>query len=173
MSSLELTIAPERLSDASSITQLEERAFGPGRFARSAYRLREAVPHDPALSFVARVGTLVVGSVRLTPVKSGSAKTFLLGPLTVEPAFRGRGIGVNLLLRAIEAARGVGADALILVGDEPYYARVGFKRVPTHRLRLPGPVDPTRVLCLPLTPDAMERLGTSLDPVPTVTPGAP
>lgn len=170
MSSLELTIVPERPSDISSINQLEERAFGPGRFARSAYRLRESVPHDPALSFVARVGTLVVGSVRLTPVRSGTARTFLLGPLTVEPAFRGRGIGVSLLQRAIDAARSAGGDMLILVGDEPYYARVGFKRLPPNRLRLPGPVDPARVLGLALTGDAMERLGNTLEPLPAATP---
>ncbi len=57
MAGIDIVISPERPQDAAAIQGLEERAFGPGRFARSAYRLREGNPHDMALSFVARVST--------------------------------------------------------------------------------------------------------------------
>ena len=97
MTDLSLTILPESTDDAVAIERLHERTFGPGRYARSAYRIREGVSHDLALSFTARIGTLLVGSVRLSPVRIGETRGLLLGPLTIEPPFRGQGIAVELM----------------------------------------------------------------------------
>jgi predicted N-acetyltransferase YhbS len=149
-------IASERPADAPAILGLEERAFGPGRFARSAYRLREGNPHAAELSFVARVSTLVVGSVRLSPIHIGSDAALLLGPLTVDPAFRARGIGGMLMQAALDAATANGHRLVLLVGDEAYYARAGFKPMPPGRVTMPGPVDPRRVLLRELVPGAFD-----------------
>ena len=73
MSEISLTILPETHDDAAAIERLHERTFGPGRYAKTAYRLREQVEHDLDLSFTARIGTLLVGSVRLTPVCIGES----------------------------------------------------------------------------------------------------
>src|SRR5580693_10661527 len=127
MTDLALTILPETLADALAIERLHERTFGPGRYARTAFRIREGGAHLLDLSFTARIGTLMIGSVRLTPIRIGEAKALLLGPLTVEPPFRDRGIGRALIARALAAARGKGHRLVLLVGDEPYYARMGFK----------------------------------------------
>ncbi|MDP2355569.1 MAG: N-acetyltransferase [Beijerinckiaceae bacterium] len=154
-----LGLRPLHPSDLPQIERLDERAFGPGRFARTAYRLREGVGPDFALSFVAHVGTLLVGSNIMTPVKCGAIEMLLLGPLTVEPAFRSRGIGEALAARSLEAARAAGQKLVLLVGDEPYYARLGFKRAPYGRLVLPGPVDPARVLICELVEGAFEAVG--------------
>ena len=97
MTDLSLTILPETTDDAVAIDRLHERTFGPGRYARTAYRIRERIRHDLALSFTARIGTLLVGSVRLSPVRIGEARALLLGPLTIEPPFRGQGIAVELI----------------------------------------------------------------------------
>src|SRR5712692_9361169 len=97
MTELSLTILPETADDALAIDRLHERTFGPGRYARSAYRIREGRGHLLALSFTARIGSLLVGSVRLTPICSGETPALLLGPLTVEPPFRARGIGLKLI----------------------------------------------------------------------------
>ena len=91
MTDVSLTILPETEHDAPAIERLHERTFGPGRYARTAYRLREQGAHSLELSFTARVGTLLVGSVRLSPIRIGETKALLLGPLTVEPPFRERG----------------------------------------------------------------------------------
>src|SRR5690349_1616435 len=85
MTDLSLTILPETADDVSAIDRLHERTFGPGRFAKTAYRIREGMGHVPGLSFTGRIGTLLVGSVRLTPVTIGATPALLLGPLTVEP----------------------------------------------------------------------------------------
>jgi predicted N-acetyltransferase YhbS len=152
---LSLVIRPELPIDHEAIERLHERAFGPGRFARTAFRLREGAPHLVDLSFTALVGTLLVGSVRMTPVQAGDVPALMLGPLTVEPAFEGRGIGAALMNRSIETARAKGHRLVLLVGDEPYYSRFGFKCIPPRQLELPGPVNPERFLALELEEAAL------------------
>src|SRR5690606_20006895 len=156
MNDLSFTILPEEPDDGPAIERLNARTFGPGRFAKSAYRLREEVAHRPELSFTARVGTLLVGSVRLSPIIIGETSALLLGPLTVEPPFRDRGIGQALIVRALDEARARGHRLVILVGDAPYYSRAGFRPVPLQQATMPGPVDPARLLVAELTPGAFE-----------------
>src|SRR3974390_1575898 len=164
MSDLALTILPETLDDAEAIERLHERTFGPGRYARSAYRIREGRTHALDLSFTARIGTLLVGSVRLSPIRIGEVPALLLGPLTIEPPFRGRGIGAKMLERALAEARHAGHRLVVLVGDEPYYARAGFKRTPKRRVTMPGPVDPARLLVAELVDGAFEGVSGAVRP---------
>jgi predicted N-acetyltransferase YhbS len=156
MSELPLVLELETPDDAEAIQRLNERVFGPGRFARTAYRIRERVDPDRSLSFVARVGTLMVGANAMTPIIVGEARALLLGPLIVEPVFRSQGIGEALVVRSLEAAKAAGWTLVILVGDEPYYARVGFHCVPAGRIVLPGPVDPGRLLYCELEAGALD-----------------
>jgi predicted N-acetyltransferase YhbS len=150
----------ERKEDEGAIEALVDRCFGSGRYAKTAYRLREGVAPEPRLSFVA-VGErdgLLLGSVRFWPVAVGGQTSLLLGPLAVEPALRGKGIGISLMQHGIERARALGFATMILVGDEPYYARVGFAKFPPGRIRMPGPVDPERLLGLALKAGALDSL---------------
>lgn len=156
MADLSLTIRPQTEADSAAIEKLEERAFGPGRFARSAYRLREGIEPDYDLSFVARVGTLLVGANRMTPITCGGGPALLLGPLTVDPAFRSSGIGEELIKSSLDAARAAGHKLVLLVGDMSYYGKLGFLPVPKDRLDFAGPVDPGRLLYYELVKDAFE-----------------
>ena len=164
MAELTLTLLPESADDAVAIDRLHERTFGPGRMAKSAYRLREGHAHDLDLSFTARIGTLLVGSVRLTPVLVGDTKALLLGPLTVEPPFREHGIGRALIERALQEARAQGHRLMVLVGDEPYYGRLGFKRIPKGQATMPGPVDPARLLVCELADGAFDGVSGPIRP---------
>jgi predicted N-acetyltransferase YhbS len=164
MSDLSLTILAETANDAQAIERLHERTFGPGRFVLSAYRLREHMDHLLELSFTARIGTLLAGSVRLLPVCIGDTKALLLGPLTVEPPFRGRGIGRALMDRALKEAKSRGHRLVLLVGDEAYYARVGFKPVPKGRAIMPGPVDYRRLLVAELVDHAFADVSGAIRP---------
>jgi predicted N-acetyltransferase YhbS len=164
MTDLSVTIRPEVPGDAQSIERLHERTFGPGRFVLSAYRIREHVDHLLDVSFTARIGTLLVGSVRQLPVLIGETPALLLGPLTVEPPFRSRGIGRLLMERAVKDAGDKGHRLVLLVGDEPYYSRVGFKPVPKGRVTLPGPVDAARVLVFELVDGAFEGVSGAVVP---------
>jgi predicted N-acetyltransferase YhbS len=143
-------IRPERPGDVPAVEALNEAAFGPGRFAKSAYRLREGVEPLAALSFVAIEDDVLRGSVRFWPIHAGGVEGLLLGPLAVDTAQRGRGIGIALMQAGIDAAHQGPWPYILLVGDEPYYARVGFARLPPGRVRFPGPVDQNRILGLSL-----------------------
>ena len=164
MSDLSLSILPEKPNDADAIERLHERTFGPGRFVLSAYRIREHVDHLLDLSFTARIGTLLVGSVRQLPICIGDAPALMLGPLTVEPPFRSRGVGRALLDHALADAKKAGHRLVILVGDEAYYGRVGFKVVPKGRVTMPGPVDYSRVLVAELVEGAFDGVSGTIRP---------
>ena len=164
MTDLSLTIFAETINDAQAIERLHARTFGPGRFVLSAYRIREHVDHLLDLSFTARIGTLLVGSVRQLPICVGDTPALLLGPLTVEPPFRSRGVGRLLLDRALNDAKAKGHRLVLLVGDEPYYSRVGFKAVPKGRATMPGPVDYKRLLVAELVDGAFQDVSGAIGP---------
>ena len=156
MTDLPFVLEPETPADAEAILRLNDRVFGPGRFARTAYRIREIVDPDLSLSYVAWIGSLLVGANAMTHILIGDTPALLLGPLIVEPVFRSLGIGEALVKRSLECAQAAGVTLVLLVGDEPYYGRLGFQRVPRGRIELPGPVDPERVLACELQPGALE-----------------
>ena len=164
MSDPSLTILPETADDAAAIERLHERTFGPGRYARTAYRIREGVTHRLELSFTARIGTLLVGSARLSPVRIGETPALLLGPLTVEPPFRNHGIGQALIERALSAAKAADHRLVVLVGDMPYYGRFGFQPIPKRQATMPGPVDPARLLVAELAEGAFAGVSGPIRP---------
>ncbi len=156
-------IRPEGPEDADGVAALNDDGFGPGRFAKSAYRLREGVAPEDGLGFVATgEGGVLLGSVRFWPIVVGGEPSLLLGPLAVKSELRGRGIGIALMKTGIDAAKTAGFKTILLVGDESYYARAGFARLPAERVRFPGPVDKTRVLGLALQPGALDTLSGSI-----------
>src|SRR5262249_16045916 len=118
------------------------------------FRIREGAGHLVELSFTARIGTLLVGSVRLTPIRISDIQALLLGPLTVEPPFRRRGIGLALMQRALAEAKHNRHRLAGLVRDEPYYGRAGFRWTHKGQGRMPGAVDPDRLLVAELAEGA-------------------
>ena len=151
-------IRSERPEDAALVAALVAASFGPGRYAKTAYRLREGVAPEAGLSFVAVENGVLRGSVRFWPVAVGETRALLLGPLAVQSDQRGRGIGIDLMKRGIEEAKKAGWKTIILVGDAPYYARVGFTPIPRGRVKFPGPVDAGRILGLALVDGALDTL---------------
>ena len=136
--------------DADAIEALYASAFGPGRYVRTANRIREGTRHEPRVSFVADRRGLVIGAIRQTPVAVGGSPALMLGPLAVAETAAKQGIGRALLLRSIEAARHTDALSIVLVGDEPFYGPSGFRLVPRGSIVMPGPVEAHRLLQLPL-----------------------
>ncbi|MGN6464550.1 MAG: GNAT family N-acetyltransferase [Rhizobiaceae bacterium] len=163
MKATDFAYLPEQEAHDPQIDEINEEAFGPGRYARAAYRIREGGPHERTLSFVALHGETVIGSVRLTRVAAGKGRALLLGPLAVRPEWKNIGIGRHLVALALDAAAQAGAGAVILVGDEPYYGPLGFQRVPRGQMSLPGPVDLSRLLAHEIKPGAVAALTGMLD----------
>lgn len=137
-----LPITTEQPGDQFGVEAVVAAAFGPGRFAKTAERLREG--STPIAGFVAREGNRIVGSVRLWPILIGETRAAFLGPIAVDEAHRKGGLGARLVEYCLTAAEGLGLDAILLVGDSPYFGRFGFERA--DGVVLPGPVDVRRLL---------------------------
>jgi len=162
-------IRPSEPGDAALIQQLHDEAFGPGRFARAAYRVREQAA-GAGFDLTAWRDGVLAGTVHFTPVTvGGRAGVMMLGPLAVAPAFKAQGYGRWLVEEGVARAWGCGAALVILVGDLPYYARMGFRQIPPGQLTLPGPVAQDRLLARELRDGA---LGDYAGPVSGDTVGA-
>ena len=159
MSDHNFIIQPENGINAGLIEQLLDEAFGIERRVLTAYRLREGVAPVAELSYAAWLDGTLVGSLRFWPIVIQDIwEALLLGPLAVAPSLRGRGCGIALMEAGLARAADLGHERVILVGDEPYYSRVGFSRVPDDRLIMPGYVDPDRLLYRELVPGAMDNV---------------
>ena len=155
---LPFRITLEAPSDRAAVEVLVLAAFGPGRFAKTAERLRERAPL--AAGFVAREADRLIGSVRLWSIVIGEIPALFLGPIAVDADSRRAGLGADLVGACIGEAQGAGAPGVLLVGDQPYFGRFGFQAAPD--VRLPGPADPQRVMWLPITsgpPSGLVRAG--------------
>jgi predicted N-acetyltransferase YhbS len=167
VASQDVAVRPVRPEDSAEIRALHARAFGPGRFARTAYRVREGTGELSPFCRVCLIGGRIIAAVRFTPVLIGDKDgALLLGPLAVDPDFANQGYGRGLVAEALEDARAAGIKLVVLVGDEPYYSRLGFRRIPRGQITMPGPVDPERLLALELLPGSLAEFSgrISADP---------
>lgn len=146
-------------ADDQFVDDLQALAFGPGRFARTAFRVRERFPIDTSLSLIAEVDGASCGSVWMTPISVGGVDGYLLGPMATHPDFRKRGAGKLLAMEVTRIAleRGEG-QFVLLVGDQDYYCPLGWVPTIPGAVQFPGPVDPTRVLVRSPDPSMAVRL---------------
>lgn len=149
-------VAPD---DIPLISALHARVFGPGRFARTAYRVREQMGRTSDASPFCRLAAVedrIIAALRMSEISIGGARgALLLGPLVVAPEYAGQGYGRALVREALDAARAAGVHLVVLVGDEPYYGRFGFKPVQPGAITFPGPVNAARILAAELVPGAL------------------
>ena len=140
-------------NDLQSVEHLLDLAFGSDRRSKTSYRLREGNSAVPGLSLVTR------------DTGVGLSGTISFWPLAVHPDRQGLGLGIALMQEGLARAKAQGHGLVLLVGDEPYYAKVGFAKLPEGLISLPGPVDPRRFLYVELTPGALAGV-TGLAQVP-------
>lgn len=148
---------PVKPADLPAISRLHALVFGPGRFTRTAYRVREGKGYQSRFCRVALLEGEMVAALRITEVLiGGTPGAALLGPLAVHPNYRGQGFGRQLVREALEEMRNAGLRLVVLVGDEPYYGPLGFVPVPLGEVTLPGPVNPGRILAAELEENALK-----------------
>ena len=152
----EFIITPEQAADGPALSKLSANAFGPGRFVRTAYRIREGVPPVAELCLTGRLDGGLIAGIRFTSITIGGENSaLLLGPLVVDPRYGGKGYGKALMGQGLAKAKAAGYRLVVLVGDLPYYERFGFQQVPVGQIVLPGPVDPHRLLACELSEGAL------------------
>ena len=160
-------------ADLPMIRDLHDRAFGPGCHARTAYRIREGTPPLSPFCLVSHLDGQLVAAVRFTEITIGGiAGALLLGPLAVAEAYAGQGYGKALVAEGLVHAETAGRTLVLLVGNESYYARFGFKPVPPGQIILPGPVDPGRLLAAECRPGALAEARGLVRGATTTSPPA-
>lgn len=150
-------IADEKPTDFAAREILLDAAFGPARLEKTAERLREGRLPARGLALAMKDAEQLIGTLRLWPVRAGVVAALLLGPLAIAQAYRRRGLGRRLIAEALFRAFVAGHEAVLLVGDAPYYEAFGFSRRHTLDLILPGPVDESRFLGLELRAGALKE----------------
>lgn len=168
-----MDVVKEEPRHAAAIDSLLEEGFGPDRYRKTVYRLRDGVAPVADLCLVAEAedGTLR-GTLRFWPVdivddEAGErVPALLLGPIAVSGGLRKTGVGSLLMRAGLEKARELGHRAVLLVGDESYYSRFGFSRVLAERLALPGPVELDRFLALELDEGALDGVSGMVSAAP-------
>ncbi len=141
-----ISIRPYQKTDFDFVEKLQAKAFGPGRFARAAYRVREKFLSDDKLGLIAMIGNKRVGSVSMTPISIAKINGYLLGPLVTDNEYRSMGIGGKLVLQATSSALKNTSEFTLLVGDLPYYSTMGFAAVKPYSIIFPSFVDQNRIL---------------------------
>lgn len=137
------------------VEALYDLCFAPGRTALSSYRLRDGVDKVKDLCLVLRDDDDILAAViRYWPVRVGSARVLLLGPVAVHPIRQGEGLGGMLINESLAHAAQLGWERVLLVGDLPYYRRFGFRRI--EGVEMPPPTNPDRILAHELVPGAWE-----------------
>ena len=122
---------PQTPDDLPAVDALHEESFGPGRFARTAYRIREAARVPPAIALTAWDSAQLIGAIQFTAISIGGKRgAALLGPLAIAPAYKNKGCGLRLMQDGLAEAEKLGFELVVLIGDLPYYQRVGFRRDP-------------------------------------------
>jgi len=168
-----MTIRNERSTDIAARERLLDAAFGPARFAKASERLREDRLPAEGLSFIASEGRRVIGTARLWDISIGNgSRALMLGPVAVAEDCRSQGLGGALVRRAIQAARKLGHDAIVLVGDPEYYERFGFSGAKTRDLWMPGPFERRRLLGRELVAGALDGARGMIAPAGRLAPTA-
>jgi predicted N-acetyltransferase YhbS len=168
---------PQTPDDLPAVDALHEESFGPGRFARTAYRIREAARVPPAIALTAWDSAQLIGAIQFTAISiGGKCGAALLGPLAIASAYKNNGCGLRLMQDGLAEAEKLGFELVVLIGDLPYYQRVGFRVIPHGRIGLPGPVDPARFLAAELRAGALSQFSGMVaadnEPRPTLASAA-
>lgn len=166
MAKTKFEIRAQREADVPAVESLLDKAFGSGRRQKAAYRLREAGVGVEGLAFAAVVDDWLVGTIQFWPIVIDDVAALLLGPLAVSNEFSGRKCGIELMQHGLKNAREMGHRLVILVGDEAYYSKVGFAKIPMGQVTMPGPVDPERLLYCELAPGAFDGVEGQVKPRP-------
>ena len=137
--------------DLKNIEKLLDEAFGPGRYARTAYRYREKHNLISEYSYIYQDNKQLLASISFSQIFiNNKSEGLLLGPLAVKPGHVGKGYGVALVETTIKLIKKRKKYSfIVLVGDIDYYRRFNFKQI-SQPLNLVGPVNPDRVLILNL-----------------------
>lgn len=154
-------IRTERPEDASQIDRLLSLGFDANHARRNIWALRQGLPLSE-LCLVAESESepdQLSGSIRFWPITIAGKPSLLLGPLAVDPACRGQGIGRTLVLQAIDMARKTDYWHWCFVsGERDYYPRLGFSKLTSSDVDLPAPIEEERLHLIAVSGKKLDQM---------------
>lgn len=129
------TIRPETPADIDAITEVVTAAFGQPDEAQLVSALR--ADGLLAMSLVAEYDNRIVGHLAMSPVTidGETVNGWGLAPMSVDPSYQRRGVGMVLATEAIKQCGQHGIGFVVVLGDPVYYSRFGFEPASQHGLR--------------------------------------
>ncbi len=134
-----MIIREEQPHDRPAVLQLNRDAFGGDGEAELIDKLH--ADGLVAVSLVAEEDGRIIGHILLSRLRLEMDGRLLRGltlaPMAIAPARQRQGKGSGLVKAAIEAARQIGADAIIVLGHPGFYPRFGFSAQDAAKLASP------------------------------------
>jgi len=155
---LSVVIRQQTSDDAKEIDRLMSLGFSSSHAGRNIWRLREGKVIEELCLVAETEAGYLLGSIRYWPITIAEKPSILLGPLAVDPAVRGRGIGVQLVRQSLERAMAGPWRWCFISGEPNYYLKFGFSPVTYDDVSLPAHIEEERLHMLALssaTPDEM------------------
>ncbi|KMK74348.1 GNAT family N-acetyltransferase [Alkalihalobacillus pseudalcaliphilus] len=132
-------------------------------------KLRKSAAFIPELSLIAFDETTIVGHILLTKITieydGKKVNSLALAPVSVLPAYQKKGIGSHLIRTALEKAKELHYDSVIVLGHPQYYPKFGFQKASKWGIQAPFDVTDDSFMALELAKDSLENVrGTVVYP---------
>ncbi|RFB13517.1 N-acetyltransferase [Bacillus sp. HNG] len=126
-------------------------------------RIRKSGAFIPELSLVAvKQDDEIVGHVLLSKIQivdgDFSVNSLALAPVSITPEYQHRGIGSQLIWAALEKAKELGYQSVIVLGHKDYYPRFGFKQANLWNIKAPFDVPNEVFMALELAEGSLETV---------------
>ncbi|MGH0683440.1 GNAT family N-acetyltransferase [Bacillus mycoides] len=159
-----VTIRQEQQNDCSKTEEVVKQAFSNEEFSDKTEhelvkRIRKCDAFIPELSLVA-VDERIVGHILLSKITieqdGTSVKSLALAPVSVTPSHQKKGIGRKLIVAALEKAKELGYESVIVLGHPEYYPKFGFKKASEWNIKALFEVPEEVFMVMELTENALE-----------------
>ncbi|PKM95634.1 MAG: GNAT family N-acetyltransferase [Firmicutes bacterium HGW-Firmicutes-1] len=168
MNRKDVVLRYETVSDYSTVEELTREAFWnhhvPGCDEHYLLHIiRKADSFIRELDIVAEVNGKIVGNIVYTKAKivddNGDYHNVIsFGPISVLPAFQGKGIGSILIEHTKTVARELGYTAILIYGDPDYYSRFGFTAAENYKIGTSDNMYAVPLQALELYPGALSNI---------------
>lgn len=159
-----IEIRQETADDFPEVFTINRSAFGQDNEAKLVEALRNNPKvFVPELSLVAAMRNKIVGHILFSRIQiidsMGSIHESLgLAPMAVTPEYQKKGIGGKLVRKGLERARGLGFNAVIVLGHEHYYPRFGFKPAAKWNIKAPFDVPSNVFMAIELVKGGLKNI---------------
>lgn len=139
-------IRQEKETDYKEVEKLVEEAFKDITYSDHkehllVKRLRKSDAFIDQLSLLAEGDGNILGHIMFTRIviknEKNEHQSLALAPVSVLPAYQGQGLGSSLIKEGLELAKNLGFKSVVVLGDNKYYSRFGFKPASKWGIRAP------------------------------------